>query len=117
MLPGKTAVEGSPHALSSGDKANLTEFYLRDEGTAYMFRNGGRIIWRRHWTINGDRLCLPGASWPCAEFHSEGGRVSKHYLTGDQWTGVNLVAGDPEGIAERVDNAVLLQMADRARSG
>lgn len=105
LLVGKTEIEGPASAMSKGDKQNLTEFYLRDDGTGYMFRNGGRTIWRGHWTISGDKLCLPGAYWPCAEFHSDGGRVFKHYLTGDKWTAVDLVAGDPEGIGDRVDNS------------
>lgn len=105
LLPGKTEIEGPPGAMIKGERQNLTEFYLRDDGTAYMMRYGGRTIWRGHWTISGDQLCLPGAYWPCAEFHSDGGRVFKHYLSGDHWTGVNLVAGDPEGIGSQIDNS------------
>lgn len=103
LVSGKTVRETPTERI--GITRTVTLIYTAADGTGYLSIDGGQTTWRGPWEISGNRLCLKGAYWPCADFRrTSGGKIMKEYGGPKGSRNVELMDGDPEKVVEIVNN-------------
>jgi hypothetical protein len=101
LLTGKTTRELPTQRV--GGIREPTLIYLQPDGIGYMSSDKGQTVWRGEWTIDGNRLCLSGAYWPCADFRRlADGKIMKEYGGPKGSRTVEVLEGDPDKVVEIV---------------
>lgn len=104
LVSGKTLRETPTQHIGAADPPTL--IYLAADGTGYLATNRGQTTWRGQWVVDGNRLCLQGAYWPCSDFHrTAAGKIMKEYGGPRGSRNVELLEGDPSNVALMVANS------------
>ncbi len=104
LVAGKTLRETPAQHIGTADPPTL--IYLAADGTGYLATNRGQTTWLGPWVIDGNRLCLQGAYWPCADFRrATDGKLIKESGGPRGTRSVELLDDDPEKVMETVANS------------